>query len=190
MADDEITRFEKEAIQRTSAKDWQGARALFEQALASEMPDYRRVEILRNVALTYWKEDNRSEAQETARRAIELLDSTGVVDADATNLRNSLLSIEGSTSRQLPLRPFWYVVVFLAGLYWGVSVASNAPIDPKLVFLGPPFLCLITAAIAARGLNGRALLGAFTLYVNFLISFGIGYGIAHSGLIRFHYRRR
>jgi len=130
MDDDEITMLEIKAIQRTNLRDWQGARTFFEQALGLEMPDYRRVEVLRNVAGTYLKEGNRSAAAATARRAIELLDSTGAGHANARKLRNELLSVETSTSARLPLQRYWYAVVLLAGLYWGVSVASRAPIDP------------------------------------------------------------
>ena len=190
MAADEIARLEEDAIRRTSVSDWPGARVLFEQALTFEMPALRRAHILKNVAGTYWKERNSPAAAATAQRAIEVLNSAGVGGVEAEKLRNELHNICTFTSGKLPVSKFWYGVVFLAGLYWGVSVASGAPMDRTLVFLGPPLLCLVNAWIAVGGLNTRTLLGAATLYVNFLFSFSIGYGIAAAGVFRFGYRPR
>ena len=88
---------------------------------------------------------------------------------------------------QLPLGTFWYFVVFAAGIYWGISFFSGA-MTTKFMILVPPVGCLFTASAAVGGLNKRAILGAVTLYVNFLFSFAIGYGLASAGIIQFFYR--
>jgi hypothetical protein len=185
MADDKIAKIEAEAIHKTEVSDWAGARELFEHALTLEMPASRRASILRNVAGTYWKEGNRAAAAATSRRAIALLDSEG---PSSSNLRNELLTIETLTSGKVPLRTSWYALAFIAGIYWGISIASGAPIDPKLVYIGPPLLCIVTAAAALGGWNSRVFLGAVTLYASFLFSFAIGYSLGASGLIRFGYK--
>jgi hypothetical protein len=193
---DEIARIEGEGVEKTRIGDWRGARALFEQALTFEMPALRRAQILRNVAGTYLKEGNHSGVQETSRRAIEVLDTAGVGGGRAEQLRNELRNLESFTGGRLPLSTFWYGVVFLAGLYWGVSFASGAtfangvPMSATLAFALPPVMCFGTACVAVGGLNSRSLLGAATLYVNFLFSFAIGYGVSSSGLIRFGYKPR
>jgi tetratricopeptide (TPR) repeat protein len=181
---DEIAKIEAEGIRRTQVGDWNGAREYFEQALAFDMPALRQAQILKNVAGTYIKERDRQAAVRTVERAIAVLDSANV---SAEQLRNELHNLSTLSGGRMPLSTFWYAVVFLAGLYWGVSVASGAPMDPKLVYLGPPVLCLFTASVAVGGLNRRALLGAVTLYVNFLFSFGIGYAISAAGIVRFGY---
>ena len=186
-APDEITNIEAEGIRRTQVGDWSGARNYFEQALTFDMPAVRQAQILRNVAGTYMKEGNRQGAAGTAERAIAVLDSAGV---SAEQLRNELHNISAFSGGRMPLSTFWYSVVFLAGLYWGVSAASGAPMDPKLVYFAPPLICLFTAGVAVGGLNGRALLGAVTLYVNFLFSFSIGYAVAAAGIFRFGYGPR
>ena len=118
------------------------------------------------------------------------------VQTCALPIWNELRALESFTGGRLPLSNFWYGVVFLAGLYWGVSFASGAtfasgtPMSPTLTFAAPPFMCIVTACAAVGGLNKRSLLGALTLYVNFLFSFAIGYGISSSGLIRFGYKPR
>jgi len=91
----------------------------------------------------------------------------------------------------LPLGTFWYAVAFVAGLYWGVSFSSGAfgsgafgLLYPILV---PPFVCFGMASYAAKGDQRRIILGAITLYINFLFSFGIGYVVAESGMVRFFY---
>jgi hypothetical protein len=185
MADDEIARIEAEAIHKTEVSDWVGARLLFEQALTFEMPAFRQAWILKNLAGTYWKEGDRAAAAAAARRAISLLDSAGQSDS---KLRNELLTIETVTSGKLPLRTSWYVLVFVAGIYWGLSVASGASINSKLVYMGPPLLCIITAAAALGTWNSRTFVAALTLYVNFLLSFGIGCGLVASGMIHFGYK--
>ena len=193
---DEIARIEREGIQKTSSGDWSGARALFEQALTFEMPAIRRAEILKNVAGTYLKEGDHPGVQETSRRAIGVLDTAGAVGGRADQLRNELNNLQSFTGGRLPLSTFWYGVVFLAGLYWGISFASGAtfanaaPMSPTFAFALPPAMCLGTACVAVGGLNSRSLLGAVTLYVNFLFSFAIGYGVSSSGLVRFGYKPR
>ena len=84
----------------------------------------------------------------------------------------------------LPLSTFWYGVVFLAGIYWGISFHSGA-FGPSFAIILPPLICLGTSVVA--GDRQRIIIGAITLYVNFLIGFSIGYMLAEVGIIRFHY---
>ena len=181
---DEIAQIEVEGIRRTEVGDWKGARSHFEKALQLDMPALRQAEILRNVAGTYMKEGNRQGVVETVERALAILDSA---DVPADKLRSELHNMSSFSGGRLPLSTFWYAVVFVAGLYWGISVASGAPMKPMLVYFAPPVICLGTAAVAVGGLNSRAWLGAVTLYVNYLFSFGIGYAIAAAGVLRFGY---
>ena len=188
VPNDEIAKVEAEGMRRTEVSDWNGARTYFEQALTFDMPPLRQAEILRNIALTHFKEGNQQGAADTVQRAIAILDSAGL---SAERLRNDLYTMSSPSdisSGKLPLSTFWYTIVFLAGLYWGVSVASGAPMNPMLVYLGPPIICLFMAVAAVGGLNTKAVYGAVTLYVNFLFSFGIGYAVAAFGIIRFDYR--
>lgn len=181
---DQITKIEEEGIRRTQINDWSGAREYFEQALTLHMPALRQAQILRNIAGTYFKEGNQQAVVRTVEQAIAILDAAGV---PAEQLRSELLNISTFSGGKMPLSTFWYAVVFLAGLYWGVSAASGAAMDPKLLYFSPPIICLFTACVAVGGLNSRALLGAATLYANFLFSFGIGYAVASAGIVRFVY---
>lgn len=88
---------------------------------------------------------------------------------------------------ELPLSTFWYFVVFIAGLYYGVTFVSGG-MSALFLILVPPLLCLFMAIVASGGIGRRALLGTITLYVNFAFSFSIGYAIASAGIIRFVYR--
>ena len=184
MIRDEITKIEEEGIRKTQIGDWSVAREYFEEALLHDMPALRQAKILRNIAGTYLKEGNREGVILTTEKAIAVLDSENI---SAPNLRNELKNLSTFSGSGLPLSTFWYGVVFIAGIYWGLSFVSGAPMDAKLVFLSPPFICLANSCFALRGLNSRSLIGALTLYVDFLFSFGIGYMIAESGIIRFNY---
>lgn len=90
---------------------------------------------------------------------------------------------------KLPLSTFWYGVTFLAGLYWGISFYSGA-FGPLFALLLPPLICIGTATVAGGGDRRRIVLGAITLYINFLFTFAIGYGLASAGIIRFFYEGR
>jgi hypothetical protein len=91
-------------------------------------------------------------------------------------------------SPKLPLSTFWYGVTFFAGLYWGISFRSGAWGDSfALPLLAPPFLCFGMATVIAGRNRQRVVLGAITLYINFLFSFSIGYMLAEAGILRFHY---
>lgn len=183
-AHDEIAKIEVEGIRLTQVGDWSGARSYFEQALTLEMPALRRAQILRNVAGTYLKEGDREGVVATAERALAILDAS---DVPAERLRSELHNMSSFSGGRLPVSTFWYAVVFVAGLYWGISVASGAPMKPILVYLAPPIICLATAVVTVGGVNSRSLLGAITLYANFCFSFGIGYAIASAGILRFEY---
>jgi hypothetical protein len=92
---------------------------------------------------------------------------------------------------KLPLKTFWYGVTFFAGLYWGISFRSGAW-GHSVVFplLAPPFVCLgmaVAAAMIGDGDRRHIILGAVTLYVTFLFTFGIGYGLADAGIVSFRY---
>lgn len=193
---DEIARIESEGIQKTHLADWPAARALFAKALTFDMPALRRAQILRNVALTYIKEGNRSEAQKTSQQAVETLDEASTGSHRAEQLRNELLNLETYAGGRLPLPIFWYWVAFFAGLYWGMSFASGATfangaaMTPMLVFAIPVLMCLGVASVVLRGLNSRSLLAAVTLFASFAFTFVIGYAVSSSGLIRLGYHLR
>jgi hypothetical protein len=191
--DDEIARIESEGIQKTQVSDWPGARVLFAKSLTFEMPALRRAEILKNVAMTYYKEGNRSEAQNTSRQAVETLEKAGISSQRAEQLRRELLNLETYAGGRLPLPTFWYGVTFLAGLYWGISFASGshfvngAAMTPALAFSLPVLWSLGIACVILRGLNSRSLLAAMTLFASFAFTFAIGYAVSSSGLIRLGY---
>jgi hypothetical protein len=136
------------------------------------------------MAGTYWKENSLHTAAATAQRAVEVLDSAGETSAAAASLRDELHNIITLTGRRLPIGTVWYAVVFIAGLYWGLSVASGAPMNPILTLAAPPFACLAVAWATVGGMSSRTLGAAATLYANFLFSFGIGYAAAASGFVR------
>jgi hypothetical protein len=85
------------------------------------------------------------------------------------------------------LSNFWYLVVFVAGIYYGISYISGA-MSAQFLILVPPMICLFTAIFASGGISRRALVGAVSLYVNYTLGFLVGYGIASVGIIRFEYR--
>jgi hypothetical protein len=89
---------------------------------------------------------------------------------------------------KLPLATFWYGVTFFAGLYWGISFYSGAFGRAFALFV-PPVICIGTAIVAAGGDRRRIILGAVTLYVNFLFTFGIGYALGSAGIVRFIYEK-
>ena len=106
MPDDEIARIEAEGISKPEVKDWPGARALFEQALRFEMPALRRAEILRNVAKTYFFEDDLKMANTTAQQALSILNSKWWAGARAGARANA---------RAWPLRKNLYDIVEASG---------------------------------------------------------------------------
>lgn len=99
---------------------------------------------------------------------------------------------------ELPLGNFWYFIVFIAGLYYGITYVSGG-MNTLFFIIAPPVLCIFNAIVACLftpeknygnlGISRRILLGAVTLYVNFLFSFTIGYIIASVGIIRFEYNK-
>jgi hypothetical protein len=91
-------------------------------------------------------------------------------------------------SPKLPLPTFLYAVTFFAGLYWGISFHSGAWGDSiTLPLLAPPFFCVGMATVFAERDTRRIILGAVTLYVNFLLTFSVGYVLVEAGVVRFLY---
>ena len=96
--------------------------------------------------------------------------------------------MNGDNQRELPLSTFWYTVTFFAGLYWGISFYSGAWGSSLITpLLAPPAICLSVAIFEAAGDRIRIILGALTLYGNFLFTFAIGYTLAGAGVIQFSY---
>jgi hypothetical protein len=184
---DEIAQLEAQAIERTNIQDWEGARALFGQALTFEMPLLRRAEILRNVAGTYWKEGNLAKGNAAAQQALEILHTLPVKGPKARHLQNELLKYQFSIGKQTAVNRLWYLLVLAAGVYWGISTASGAPVSRWIVVLAPPLMCVWTALYSVRRLNTRAVVGSLSLYVFFLLGFGTGRALASVGIVRFLY---
>lgn len=83
---------------------------------------------------------------------------------------------------------FWFLVAFAAGAYWGISFFGGV-VSHSLVIWAPIGLCLGTAIIGGGGWRGTQTIGvAMALYMTFWAGFGIGYGSAQAGIVRFGYR--
>jgi hypothetical protein len=194
---DEVGRIEADALRKTEVGDWPRARVLFNQALAHEMPPLRRAYILKSVALTYQREDNRGPAITTAEEAIRVLNSAGTAGKDAESLRNWLSLFIQDMSSQDSGRvnalsdtggsmvglsdTVWQAAVsiaaFIAGLFGGFSFVNDQSYSLRILF-GPPLLCLAAGCIAVGGLNRLALNAAWRLYAKFAFGFALGYGFA------------
>jgi tetratricopeptide (TPR) repeat protein len=75
---DPISELERQALLLTEQQRWAEARELWSQAFLRQMPPLRKVEILKNVALTYDREHMYPEAIKTAEEAIQLIDAHGL----------------------------------------------------------------------------------------------------------------
>jgi hypothetical protein len=96
--------------------------------------------------------------------------------------------MENHGEQKLPLSAFWYAVAFIGGLYYGITFASGG-ISRTFALLLPPILCLFMAVVATSGVGRRTVLGAITLYINYALSFAIGYGSSRAGVIKFLYHK-
>jgi hypothetical protein len=96
----------------------------------------------------------------------------------------------GAKAGWLPLATVWYAISFFAGLYWGVTFGSGG-LTPIRAFLLPPLVCMgmsVAGSLEKPGIYvQRVIWGATTLYINFLLTFGVGFALANAGLLRFQY---
>jgi hypothetical protein len=85
---------------------------------------------------------------------------------------------------------FWYYVVFLAGVYWGVSFVSGT-LDRSLMLWGPIVLCLSIAIVVVGHIRWRIVEVTLSLCAMFCIGLAVGYGLQSSGAMEFlrhHFR--
>ena len=85
---------------------------------------------------------------------------------------------------------FWYSVVFVAGVYWGVSLVSGT-LDRSMVLWGPILLCLSIAIVVVGTIRWRILEVTLNLCAMFCIGLALGYELQSSGAMEFvrdHFR--
>jgi hypothetical protein len=99
--------------------------------------------------------------------------------------------MDRSTDDPGPSR-FWYSVVFVAGVYWGVSLVSGT-LDHSLMLWGPIVLCLGIAIVVIGHICWRILEVTLNLCAMFCIGLALGYELQSSGAMEFfrdHFRIR
>ncbi len=88
--------------------------------------------------------------------------------------------------QELSAGTFWYFLAFAAGLYCGVSFYNGA-LARSFTLAVPPALCLAIAPLVVGQWSTRTLVAALVLYIDFLLSFALGYALASAGFIRFFF---
>jgi hypothetical protein len=192
---------ERRGIELAKSAHYSEARAVFERVLPTRTVPLHRGQVLQNIMLTYLGDDRRDLAENVARK---ILDLPGISDnregakliADIQAfLEGAPGTLEGTKqigakAGWLPLATVWYAISFFAGLYWGVTFGSGG-ITPIRAFLFPPLVCIGMALVGSREKPGiyvqRVVWGATSLYINFLLTFGVGFALANAGLLRFQY---
>jgi hypothetical protein len=103
--------------------------------------------------------------------------------------RETIRYMDRSTDDPGPSR-FWYSVVFVAGVYWGVSLVSGT-LDHSLMLWGPIVLCLSIAIVVIGHICWRILEVTLNLCAMFCIGLALGYELQSSGALEFlreHFR--
>jgi hypothetical protein len=85
---------------------------------------------------------------------------------------------------------FWYSIVFVAGIYWGITPVSGT-LDHSLIVWGPIVLCLSIAIVVVGHIDWQILEVTLNLCAMFGIGLALGYELQSSGAMEFlrdHFR--